>query len=40
MFEGILDVKQPIIAAVNGDAVGLGATLALFADISVIADTA
>ncbi|MBP8306765.1 MAG: enoyl-CoA hydratase/isomerase family protein [Burkholderiaceae bacterium] len=40
MFEGILDVKQPIIAAVNGDAVGLGATLALFADVSIIADTA
>ncbi len=40
LFEGMLDVKQPIIAAVNGDAVGLGATLALFADIAIIADTA
>ena len=40
MFEGMLDVKQPIIAAVNGDAVGLGATLALFADVAIIADSA
>lgn len=40
LFEGMLDVQQPIVAAVNGDAVGLGATLALFADVSVIADTA
>ncbi len=40
LFEGMLDVKQPIIAAVNGDAVGLGATLALFADVAIIADTA
>jgi enoyl-CoA hydratase len=40
MLQNILDVPQPIIAAVNGDAVGLGATLALFADISVISETA
>jgi len=40
MFQNILDVPQPIIAAVNGDAVGLGATIALFSDIAVIADTA
>jgi enoyl-CoA hydratase len=40
LLQNILDVPQPIIAAVNGDAVGLGATLALFADISVIADNA
>lgn len=40
LFEGMLDVKQPIIAAVNGDAVGLGATLALFADVAIIADSA
>lgn len=40
LFQNILEVGQPIIAAVNGDAVGLGATLALFSDVSIIADTA
>jgi len=40
LLQNILDVPQPIIAAVNGDAVGLGATLALFGDVSVIAETA
>lgn len=40
LLQNILDVPQPIIAAVNGDAVGLGATLALFADIGVIAENA
>lgn len=34
---GMLDCPKPIIARVNGDAIGLGATLALLADI-VIAD--
>lgn len=40
LFQAILEVEKPIIAAINGDAVGLGATLALFADTSVIAETA
>jgi len=40
MFQNILEVPQPIVVAVNGDAVGLGATLALFCDVSVIANTA
>ena len=40
LLQNILDVPQPIIAAVNGDAVGLGATLALFGDIAVISETA
>lgn len=40
MFQNILEVGQPIIAAINGDAVGLGATLALFCDVSVISETA
>jgi enoyl-CoA hydratase len=35
-----LEVEQPIIAAVNGPAMGLGATLALFADIVLMADEA
>lgn len=40
LFTNILDTPQPIIAAVNGHATGLGATLALFADICVIAEEA
>ncbi len=40
MFQNILEVPQPIIVAINGDAVGLGATLALFCDVSVISNTA
>lgn len=40
LFSNILETPQPIIAAVNGHATGLGATLALFADVSVISETA
>ena len=40
IFEHMLLVPQPIIAAVNGDAIGLGMTLALFADMSIVADDA
>ncbi|HKD66759.1 MAG TPA: enoyl-CoA hydratase-related protein [Candidatus Binataceae bacterium] len=36
----LLDVEQPIIAAINGDAIGLGATIGLFCDITVAAETA
>jgi enoyl-CoA hydratase len=36
----MLEVPQPIIAAVNGPAVGLGATVALFSDVVIAADTA
>jgi enoyl-CoA hydratase len=32
----LLDVEQPIIARINGDAIGLGATLALLCDITVM----
>ena len=40
IFGHMLLCPQPIIAAVNGDAIGLGTTLALFADMSLVADDA
>jgi enoyl-CoA hydratase len=36
----ILSVRRPMIAAVNGDAIGLGASLALFCDVVFMADGA
>lgn len=36
----LLEVEQPIIAALNGDTIGLGATVALFCDITVASETA
>lgn len=35
-----LGIRQPLIAVVNGDAIGLGATLALFCDMVLMADHA
>jgi enoyl-CoA hydratase len=40
LLNDILDVQQPIIAAINGDAIGLGATIALFCDITIASETA
>ena len=40
LIHNILDVEKPIIAALNGDAVGLGATIALFCDIIFAAENA
>jgi enoyl-CoA hydratase len=34
VLRAIIDAPQPVIAMINGAAVGLGATLALFADVS------
>lgn len=36
----LLDVEVPIVAAINGPAVGLGASIALLCDVIVMADTA
>ncbi len=40
MYRMMMAVDQPIIASVNGDAVGAGATIALHSDIILAADTA
>jgi enoyl-CoA hydratase/carnithine racemase len=40
MARSILAVRQPMIAAINGHAIGLGATLALFCDIVFMAEGA
>jgi enoyl-CoA hydratase len=37
---GLLDCEKPIVCRMNGDAVGLGATIALFCDVIVAADSA
>lgn len=36
----LVDIPQPVIARINGHAVGLGATLALFCDITIAIDSA
>jgi enoyl-CoA hydratase len=40
IIKSIVDCPVPTIAAINGPAVGAGATFALFCDLAVIADTA
>ncbi|WP_419919944.1 enoyl-CoA hydratase/isomerase family protein [Candidatus Poriferisocius sp.] len=37
---GALRVRQPMVAAVNGHAIGLGASLALFCDVVYLSDAA
>ena len=37
---GLLDLEKPVICRLNGDAVGLGATVALFCDIVIAAEDA
>lgn len=36
----LLDIEKPVVAKVNGPAVGLGATIALFCDVIFAADSA
>lgn len=36
----ILDCEKPLVCKVNGDAIGLGATLALFCDVAIAAEHA
>jgi enoyl-CoA hydratase len=40
MIVDLLDVEVPIVAAVNGPAIGLGASIALLCDIIVMAESA
>lgn len=40
LLASILEVEQPIIAAINGDAMGLGQTIALMCDMTVMNETA
>lgn len=40
LFYSILDLEKPLVARINGAATGLGATLAVYADISIAAESA
>jgi enoyl-CoA hydratase len=40
VVENLLDVEQPIVAAINGDAFGFSANVALLCDVTVISETA
>jgi enoyl-CoA hydratase len=40
IVETLLDLEKPVIAAVNGDALGLGAILATLADVAFVAPAA
>lgn len=40
IVNNMLEIQKPVIAAVNGDATGIGSTLALLCDVAVMAENA
>src|SRR5712691_11094784 len=40
VIENLLNVQQPIVAAINGDALGFAANVALLCDVTVVSETA
>jgi len=40
LVQNLLSMQKPIVAAVNGDAIGVGATIALYCDIIIAAENA
>lgn len=40
LLHNLLEIEQPVVAAVNGDAAGLGANIALYCDIIIASNTA
>lgn len=40
LFYSVLDLEKPLVARINGAATGLGATLAVYADIAIAAESA
>jgi enoyl-CoA hydratase/carnithine racemase len=40
LISNILELDKPVVCAINGDAVGLACTIALFSDITVASETA
>jgi enoyl-CoA hydratase len=40
LWQNLLELEVPLVAAINGDAMGLGCNLALFCDITVMSETA
>ncbi len=40
IIQNMLEVEQPIVGAINGDAIGLGANIALLCDVIVVAEKA
>lgn len=40
LIHNLLSIDKPIVCAINGDAIGLAATIALFCDITIAVDSA